>query len=242
MPQGCKGLWNLPCDFDPEGSDGEWIEIRESQHKCDVPPHAFTFDVVRRSTPSNGSSIGPQAMSILREVHTSEPHASAVDQALREMKEAAGEQADYTFLEEEDATSLINALEKSCHSTNEAIGGLRGAIKLRSRDPEDDDPQLYEDTADHAVHPLSGRPVQWEAQVKMLLLAGFPVKHPCVQGKLQGIREVLVKEDVRAKCPVPRSRHAFVVVDHTGILQPDQVFYQSSVRDIRTLSIYSDRR
>ena len=223
-------MWNLPCDFDTDGGDGEWIEIRASQHKCDVPLNAFTFDVVRRSTPGHSGSIGPQALTVLRQACSISENTVNIDEAIEALRKEAGEQADYAFLEEEDVPILMNALEKNLHSTHSSsLGALRGPMKYGYRDPDDEDIQLYEEPAVSDMHPLSGQPVQWEAQVQLLLLAGFPVNHPYVKGRLQQIKEGVVKLDKAAKCPVPKSRHAFVIVDHTGTLLPNQVFFQSSV-------------
>lgn len=221
-------MWNLPADFDDLGSDGEWIEIRTSQHKCDVRPHLYTFDVVRRSTPSNGGSIGPQALAVLRRVNESQECRAAIEEALERLREAAGMEVEQSLLDERDAATLISALDKSCQRSSEtAIGALRVNSHKYA---EEEDVEIYEnDLKTYDVHPLSGRPTQWEAQVKMLLLAGFPTDHPVVQGRLQRIKEILVKQAIEAKCPVPRSRHAFAIVDHTGTLQADQVFFQSSV-------------
>lgn len=180
--------------------------------------------------PSGGGSIGPQAMAVLRQVHKSRKLNQDLESAISALKKEAGEEADLTFLEEEDVPSLIAALDKTCHApAGDNVGTLRSTLKSRYKDADDDELQLFEDDNYQTVHPLSGRPVQWESQVKMLLLAGFPLDHSFVQAKLQRIREALVKKDQESRCPVPRSRHAFVVADHTGILKPNEIFYQSSV-------------
>lgn len=153
-----------------------------------------------------------------------------IDDVIESLRKEAGEQADYTFLEEEDIPTLMNALEKNLHTSHtSSLGTLRGPMKYGYRDPDDEEIQLYEEAGVSDMHPLSGQPVQWEAQVQLLLFAGFPLNHPYVRGRLQQIKEGVVKLDKIAKCPIPKSRHAFVIVDHTGTLLPDQVFFQSSV-------------
>lgn len=228
MPvQGCKGMWSLPSDFDTEDRSGEWIEIRSSQHKCDVKPDVYSFDVVRRSTPSSGGAIGPQALEILRQVNENKSCRTAIEAALEALREASSEEADSAYLEEGDPATLLAALERSCQSSSSStLGALRAN---HYRDAEEDLPEVFEHDVTHSMHPLTGRPLQWEAQVKMLLLAGFSPTHPLVRSRLQRIREIIAKQDLEVKCPVPRSRHAFALVDHTGLLEPGQVFFQSSV-------------
>lgn len=180
-------------------------------------------------------------MAILRQVHKSPKLNNELCQALDALKSEAGEEVDLTFLEEEDVPTLIAALDKSCRSTShEAVGSLRGPLKYNFKNDENNRMPTGDDGTPQNIHPLSGRPVQWESQVKMLLLAGFPIHHVFVETRLQQIRDVLTKQEEESRCSVPRSRHAFVVADHSGILRPNEIFYQSSVRSLRDIDVLCD--
>jgi hypothetical protein len=234
-PKGCKGLWHIPVDYDATKDNVAWLEVRESQHKCDKPSTSLSFGVIRRSAPSKSTSIGPQALAILRSAHTSASQQLQMEKAITSLQEAQYQVVQQALKPTSDPCSLISELEASLRSTVDLRTASAREGKANAWDETDsEDADIIGTLNSGGVHHLTGRPDQWELQAIRMLQSGFAAEEPFLLSLLENIRSSTGTTDPEQYYPVPRSRHAFVVADHTGTLKENEVFFQSSVSPVPT--------
>ena len=224
-------MWNLeevPNVADP----CVWIEIRDSQHKyIEASSCAWDFEVVNTSMPSRSSSYGEQMTRVLRATQ-SEENAGRIEQRLHQLSDLATEKISTCLFDIKDRAVLRKNIEVVERVQQWRESSERNEVRksgFRGREMEDEflfsEAELYEP----AVDPNSGRPRSWAERAIAFLDAGFDSTDPMLASLLDKIWKRDVQATVKAgKILIPNSRYLYVIADHWGFLEHDQIFCQIS--------------
>lgn len=220
-------MWHIDDAHEP---DGNWIEIRTSQHKNNVATEfVYEFEIINVSGPSASSRIGAQMLRVL--LGTQEGTSKAC--IAEAVKQAQGEQAVIRH-QELAAPPTPAALRRALEQLNNSRGDYgrersTGAPKYYADRELEDVDMLEWDAPD--PDPTSGRPSRNAAQAIYMLDSGFDPASPWLKARLKVLERVKAESEEDAKegeasVQLLCSGIAYAIVDSR--LQPGEVFYQRS--------------
>ena len=154
-----------------------------------------------------------------------------ISERLDDLLQKDAEAVRLSLLSADTPAQLRGIVEKMENVQAGRDGQMLGGAVPHFGDREEEDANLLggEILADHAFHPLSGRPRTLGEQAIAMLDAGFWTDYPPLEIVLSSIekgRPVLDSEKTRV--PIGASCFLYVVTDPWGILKEGEIFVQLS--------------